>query len=206
MMLNSYVSVVLKITRQNLIKAFILKNESDNIHRIFVAWKTMRCSPSNSSLHGLSHRAESSLTSGNAVNSTAALRFPLSIRILIVLTLMLNAVHSSAVELEISPEFSTSGTFNLSWQGGENETYRLLQIDNNDQRQVIYQGADTARVMTGLPNGDYIYQVEGMSGSSEPRKVTVAHHSLVRAFSFFGIGLAVFLATVIVVVQGNKGR
>ncbi len=166
----------------------------------------MRCSPSISFSHGLSHRAESSLTSGNTANTVTAMSSPVAIRITILLILLLNAVNSFAVELEVSPERSTSGTFNLSWKGEVGESYRLFQVDRGDQSDLIYQGVDTARVMTGLPDGDYTYRVEAASGSSEPRKVTVAHHSLVRAFSFFGVGLVVFIATVIMIVRGSKGH
>jgi hypothetical protein len=110
------------------------------------------------------------------------------------------------MELEVSPQLSTSGTFDLSWQGTPGETFRLLQLNENKTPRVIYEGTDTARVMTGLPNGEYTYQVEGKSGSSEARRVTVAHHSLSRAFSFFAIGLVVFIATVILVVRGESGE
>ncbi|MEJ2456201.1 MAG: fibronectin type III domain-containing protein [Candidatus Thiodiazotropha sp.] len=128
------------------------------------------------------------------------------IRITLLLILLATAVQTGAVELEISPQLSTSGTFNLSWQGAEGERYRLFQLDADASPRLIYQGTDTARVMTGLPSGDYTYRIEGESGRSEPRNVTVAHHSLTRAFSFFGVGLLVFVATVILVVRGERGQ
>lgn len=129
----------------------------------------------------------------------------MTIRTAILLSLLLTAFQAAALELEVSPRLSTSGTFDLSWQGTPGETFRLLQLNENKTPRLIYEGTDTARVMTGLPNGDYTYRVEGKSGSSELRRVTVAHHSLPRAFSFFAIGLVVFIATVILVVRGESG-
>jgi hypothetical protein len=130
----------------------------------------------------------------------------MTIRTAILLSLLSTAFQAAAVELEVSPQLSTSGTFDLSWQGTPGETFRLLQLNENKTPKLIYEGTDTARVMTGLPNGDYTYQVEGSSGSSEAQRVTVAHHSLSRAFSFFAIGLVVFIATVILVVRGESGK
>ncbi len=128
------------------------------------------------------------------------------IGISLLLSLLASAVPAAALELEVSPEHSTSGTFNLSWQGAQGERYRLLQLDSEAPPRLIYQGTDTARVMTGLPSGDYSYRVEGESGNSEPRSVTVAHHSLTRAFGFFAVGLLVFVATAILVVRGERGQ
>lgn len=128
----------------------------------------------------------------------------MTIRTAIILILSLLALPCAALELTVSPEHSTSGTFNLSWQGPEGETYRLLQLTDDNENRLIYQGTDTARVMTGLPSGDYTYRVETVDGASEPRSVTVAHHSLTRAFSFFGVGLLVFVASVLLVVRGAR--
>ena len=129
---------------------------------------------------------------------------PLMIRHIAFLLLLSLAFPIPALELQASPDHSTSGTFNLSWQGQEGESYRLFQQNHGGASRLIYQGTDTARVMTGLPNGSYNYRVEGESGSSQPRSVNVDQHSLLRAFSFFGVGLLVFVATVLLVVRGAK--
>ena len=153
------------------------------------------------------HDAESSGTSCNPAKAVVTIPFCLSIgNLFLFLLLTFFSFTLFAVELEISPAISSSGTFSLSWHGEEGERYRLFQIDERNRTTLIYQGVDSARVMTGLPNGEYIYQVEGEFGRSEPRKVTVAHHSLLRAFTFFSIGLVVFIATVILVVRGNRER
>jgi hypothetical protein len=130
----------------------------------------------------------------------------MTIRITILLLLSLFVVRAVAVDLQVSPDLSTTGTFDLSWQGKEGERFRLLQLTPGKTPRLIYQGTDTARVMTGLANGHYRYQVEGETGRSEPQTVTVTHHSLPRAFGFFGVGLLVFVATLWLVVRGEKGQ
>lgn len=128
------------------------------------------------------------------------------IRITLLLLSLFSLSPVLALELQTSTDFSTSGTFDLSWQGVEGETFRLLELTEEQSPRLIYQGRDTARVMTGLPNGSYRYRVEGESGISQPVQVTVAHHSLTRAFSFFGVGLIVFLATLWLVARGERGQ
>jgi hypothetical protein len=129
----------------------------------------------------------------------------MTIRIAILLFLSLTVARAVAVELNVSPDHSTTGSFNLSWQGEQGERFRLFDLTDDKGPRLIYQGRDTARVMTGLPDGYYRYRVEGESSRSELKSVTVAHHSLARAFAFFGVGLLVFVATLWLVVRGERG-
>lgn len=113
------------------------------------------------------------------------------------------------MELSAEPELSTTGTVNLRWQGGEQALYELEQRSLTLGTRILYQGSDTARVVTGLPNGEYDYRVraiqQGSPGTwSEERRVNVRHHSLSRALVFFSLGLLVFLATLIVVLRGAR--
>jgi len=130
-------------------------------------------------------------------------------RTLIILISMLFCQTLPAVELEISPTTSTTGTFNIHWQGDAGQNFELMELSGDGDSRLVYRGSDTARVMTGLPNGHYTYRVRaddnGSPGPwSAPGSVTVAHHSLIRAFSFFGIGLLVFLATVTLILRGER--
>jgi len=114
-----------------------------------------------------------------------------------------------AVELSADPELSTTGTINLRWQGNGQSLYELEQRSRTLGTRIVYQGSDTARVMTGLPSGEYGYRVraiqQGVPGTwSAERRVKVRHHPLSRAFVFFGLGLAVFLATLIIVLRGAR--
>lgn len=164
----------------------------------------MRCQLPTSSPQGQNRCGESSPQSATA-NTTAANPSRMTNRITFFLILLFTGLQATAVELSISPELSTSGTFNLSWQGNEGETFRLVQLTEGNGQRLIYAGTDTARVITGLANGNYTYRVQGETDWSEAHSVTVAHHSLIRAFSFFAIGLLVFIATVFLVVRGEKG-
>jgi hypothetical protein len=126
------------------------------------------------------------------------------IRITFLLLFLLSVVPVQALELQSSTDLATAGSFDLSWQGAEGERFRLHELGEEGSPRLIYQGRDTARVMTGLPDGDYRYRVEGDSGVSSPVSVTVAHHSLNRAFGFFAVGLLVFVATLWLVVRGER--
>jgi hypothetical protein len=130
----------------------------------------------------------------------------MQIRIPILLLLILSVSPTLALELQTSTELSTSGTFDLRWTGAQGERFRLLELNDDVSPRLVYQGRDTARVMTGLPDGSYRYQVKGESSTSQPVNVTVTHHSLNRAFGFFGVGLIVFVATLWLVVRGERGQ
>lgn len=130
-------------------------------------------------------------------------------RIPILLISLLLCQALPAVELEISPEISTTGTFNIQWQGEAGQRYELMELNGNGDSRSVYRGSDTARVMTGLPNGRYTYRIRVVDNASPapwstPASVTVAHHSLIRAFSFFGVGLLVFLATIALILRGER--
>lgn len=74
---------------------------------------------------------------------------------------------------------------------------------------VIYKGPDLGSHISGKANGDYYYRViafkeDGDVVISNTVKVTVQHHTLTRALIFFGIGAVVFIATLVVIVIGNR--
>ena len=114
-----------------------------------------------------------------------------------------------AVELSANPAISTTGTITLHWQGDGAPRFELEQSSQTLGTHTIYQGGDTARVMTGLPNGKYSYRVRAIKQEvpgpwSRVHSVSVRHHPLSRAFAFFGIGLLVFLATLTLVLRGAR--
>jgi len=116
-----------------------------------------------------------------------------------------------AVELSVSPETSNTGSFDLRWQGEADARYELEELRPNRPARIIYRGPDTARVITGLPNGQYAYRVRNIQhniagGWSEAETVLVQHHPLTRALAFFGIGLLVFHATLAVIIRGEESR
>lgn len=110
-------------------------------------------------------------------------------------------------ELRSSAEVSTEGYFQLTWQA--DVPVRLVEAARADfsNARVLYQGLDTARVISGKPDGRWFYRLEPADGGapiSEPLTVSVAHHPLQRAVAFFGGGALVFAATLGLVVFGSR--
>lgn len=72
--------------------------------------------------------------------------------------------------------------------------------------KTLYQGPDTATLVSGRKNGTYYYRVRSEKPGSDwsnAVEVKVAHHPLSRAFMFFSLGALVFVATLTMVVRGN---
>jgi hypothetical protein len=120
---------------------------------------------------------------------------------------------SFAAELQANTDLATAGYYQLQWHDGDQHVrFQLQEADNPqfEQARQLYQGPDRARVITGRPDGEYYYRLRvlGVNGStgdwSAPVRVEVQHHSLSRAFAFFGVGAVVFLAILIAIVVGNR--
>ncbi len=112
---------------------------------------------------------------------------------------------------------SNSGHHRLVWRpedesiSGGTLTFEVQQArdPNFETAKTIYIGPDMASFISGLKDGDYYYRVrtraeDTMSAWSEPVHVQVAHQSLQLAFTLFGLGAVVFLATLILVVHGTR--
>lgn len=109
---------------------------------------------------------------------------------------------------------STAGYFRLSWtvspntSNGDIPQFELQQATQADFSDAIarYQGADRATVISGLANNTYYYRVR-LSNEDDWSKtvaVEVKHHPLSRAFSFFALGIAMFIITVTVLLKGAR--
>lgn len=76
--------------------------------------------------------------------------------------------------------------------------------------RAVYRGPDAASVISGLAEGEYFYRVrsffeEGESSAwSEPLQLIIQYDSLAKAFLLFGIGGIVTVATVALVVIGDR--
>ena len=58
----------------------------------------------------------------------------------------------------------------------------------------IYQGLDTATTLSGLNNGIYEVRLQtGPESWSPPLEIAIKHHSLTKAYSFFALGLVLFI-------------
>ena len=109
-------------------------------------------------------------------------------------------------------QLSTEGYYTLSWSadlpGDVTPDFELFESDNRsfENQTLVYRGPDLATTVSGKPNGVYLYRIRlGDDGAySNVHAVTVAHHSLGRAFTFLGIGAVVFFATLGLILGGNS--
>ena len=122
-----------------------------------------------------------------------------------------------APKLESDSELATAGYYRLSWKtdvtGNEDSSDFILEEGRDSefsQKTILYRGPDTATLISGRPDGVYYYRIrdeqntDPLNAWSNVTKVTVAHHPLSRAFMFFTLGAIVFVATLIMVIVGNK--
>ena len=119
---------------------------------------------------------------------------------------------SAAVTLESDSDIASAGYFRLQWESSDTPTRLVESLDPAfETRTIVYEGPDTARLISGKSNGQYYYRLESAAGIqadvlSNTLQVTVKHHSLVRAFTFFAIGAAVFAATLALVLFGGRNE
>lgn len=142
-------------------------------------------------------------------NKAIAPTFWLTLLFLLVLPCTVNAVDRFAITPSTTK--SNDGSVNLSWSISDQVIIELQQAERDDPAyKSIYKGADSATVITGLPDGDYLYRArlirtDGQSTEwTEPVSVIVEHHSLARAFLFFFVGSLVFLGTSFLILFGAK--
>jgi hypothetical protein len=113
--------------------------------------------------------------------------------------------------------FSSSGSIKMSWFlpdsiiSNANYNFELQQSTSSsfDSSTTRYSGPDLASYISGLKNGNYHYRVRSILDNdtslwSKTVLVSVEHHSLQLAFTLFGLGAVVFIATVFVVVRGAR--
>lgn len=117
-------------------------------------------------------------------------------------------VLSAPVQLAADSEVSTAGFFQLTWESNGPVELQESQDPDFARAEVVYTGADTARVISGKPDGSWYYRARAAAvdgaGWSEPVKVTVRHHPLARALAFFAVGATVFTATLVLILRGTR--
>lgn len=128
----------------------------------------------------------------------------------LVLTLPAALPATAAPVLESNTDEATAGFFRLSWEV-DTTNARVERAPSPDfaAAKTVYEGPDRARVLSGEPDGRWHFRVAALEAGrpvawSEPVSVTVEHHPLSRAFWFFGIGAAVFLATLALIAHGAR--
>lgn len=123
------------------------------------------------------------------------------------------APDGSGWTLTAQPTTSSDGVYQLAWNAGaggaDTGAMRVEEARDADfsEPRLLYRGEDHATIVTGRADGDYHYRLRAdAAGSGVVARVTVSvrHHPLARALSFFAAGLFVFLATVWLVVRGPE--
>ena len=126
----------------------------------------------------------------------------------VLLACAVTGIAHAQPQLQSDTSLSTAGYFQLSWQTEASGQFELQQAQTADFSDAhnIYQGEDQATVISGLPDGNYFYRVRHQSESSwsKPVEVEVKHHPLSRAFGFFTLGAAMFLATLGGLIKGAR--
>ena len=121
--------------------------------------------------------------------------------ILLLVGLVLPVSMARAAEIQMTDDGRTAGYVTLAWPDARGDVTLERRDDGN--WTPIYQGADDATTLTGLPNGTYEYRLRDASGAvSQPYEVTIAHHPLSRALAFFGTGLVMFIVLLTLLFRG----
>jgi hypothetical protein len=117
----------------------------------------------------------------------------------------------AAPQLHASPLVSSDGVTQLHWamDGRRVELQRAAGADFA-HAVTVYRGTDSASLRSGLADGRYFFRLRSLMASgqlgpwSKPLSVRVAHHSALRAWGMFGLGVLVFLATLGLVLWGSR--
>lgn len=120
------------------------------------------------------------------------------------------ANEATAPRLSVDSPLATAGFFRLNWGLSDGADFELQEAPDPEfsDPRTLYQGADTASVISGKPNGTWHYRVRAVTHAghgpwSDSVTVTVAHHALSRALIFLSLGFVVFLAIAATVVRGK---
>jgi hypothetical protein len=145
-----------------------------------------------------------------AGNRGFRLHLPRSLKFYALLLLCLPTSLPAAITLHSSTDIATAGYFQLRWQTEQSTGPFVLEESPTadfSRARVLYRGPDLASVISGKTDNDYFYRVTEQANPahmSNTVKVTVSHHPLRNAFGFFSLGAVVFLATLVLVLRGNR--
>lgn len=110
--------------------------------------------------------------------------------------------------LTASAEVSNEGYFVLNWDTSLSDSPLVLEqstspaFDSVITREVAAAGATT---ITGLADGEYYFRLRSEDRVlSDPVMITVEHHSLARAGTFFLIGACLFGLLITTIFTGNR--
>ena len=154
--------------------------------------------------------------------STSLLSIPAGAALLLLIVLCLPSALAKAAPsaplptpvLQSNTALANAGYYQLKWHlpGGQEPVFELQEAGQRafEHPQEVYRGRDLASVMSGLPDGQFFYRVRAISKEGAPGPwsatvhVQVAYLPLSRAFIFFGLGALVFIATLLVILDGTR--
>lgn len=120
----------------------------------------------------------------------------------------------AAPVLQSNTELANAGYYQLKWHlpSGRETVFEVQEAARStfQDPQQVYRGRDLARVLSGRPDGEYYYRVRAVSDQGVPGPwsnsvhVRVDYLPLSRAFTFFGLGALVFVATLFVILEGTR--
>jgi hypothetical protein len=119
------------------------------------------------------------------------------------------AAMAADVRLEADTEVATAGYFQLRWSAGGSIELQESRSPEFKAPRAVYVGPDTARVVSGKPDGAWYYRAAPTASNgvfSNTVKVTVRHHAIERAIGYFAVGFVVFLATLLLIVSGARDK
>lgn len=132
--------------------------------------------------------------------------------LLFTLTLPFAVCAEAQFTIAAAPSLSNDGRVVVSWESPSDGRVHIQYARDEvfTSQSTLYLGQDTASVITGLVDGDYHYRgrMERPDGTfsdwSPTVNITVEHHSLFRALSFFLLGCVVFVATLLLIILGAR--
>ncbi len=122
------------------------------------------------------------------------------------------SVCAADISLISDTVLSTEGYFVISWASvSDPDSPVILQQSPSENFGVTVTREfnvppNSSITITGLQDGQYYFRAKAQDESafSNVLMVEVAHHSLLRALSFFAIGLILFLILLVTIISGNR--
>ena len=127
--------------------------------------------------------------------------------LLLLATVPTYASATGVEEFAADTELATSGFFRLTWGLADGQSVELEEASSDAflNARLRYRGTDQAYFVSGKPDGTYYYRIRLLSDGDPswvgPVSVEVRHHPLWRAWTFFGLGAFIFVATVWLVLR-----
>jgi hypothetical protein len=124
----------------------------------------------------------------------------------LVFLLTVSSTCLAEIQLSSDSQISTEGYFVLSWQSDIDLPLTLEQssTENFSDIKTISLPSEGSLTLTGFEDGSYFFRINSSAESSNTVSITVTHHDLSRAFSFFFLGLLLFVILLVSIFIGRN--